>query len=243
MQTLTQYLLKHDVAGKRVMLREDFNVKLDAGKILSDARLKAAIPTIQELIRAKASILLLSHLGRPTEGIPEAQYSLAPLANRLSKLLNTPVSFVADWINGVSVAAGEIVLLENVRFLQGEKENSPVLSKKIAALGDLFVMDAFAVAHRAQASTVGAITYAKAAVAGPLLMAEIEALNRALARPKHPVIAIVGGAKVSDKISVLENLLTICDTLIVGGGGWPTPLLLRKDMVLVPPFMSQNKYQ
>jgi phosphoglycerate kinase len=217
-QNLTQYLLKHDLTNKRVVLREDFNVKIEAGKILSDARLRAAIPTIQQLIGAKANILLLSHLGRPTEGGDEEQYSLAPVAKRLSALLDRPVRFVKEWINGVSLTPGEIVLLENVRYLKGEKENSPALSKKIAALGDLFVMDAFAVAHRAQASTVGAIEYATAAVAGPLLMAEIEALNVALKKPKHPVVAIVGGAKVSDKIAVLENLLQISDTVIVGGG-------------------------
>jgi phosphoglycerate kinase len=218
MQTLAQYLLQHDLSGKPVVLREDFNVKIEGGKILSDARLKAAIPSIQQLKNAKASILLLSHLGRPSEGMLDAAYSLAPVAERLSQLLHSPVRFVKDWIEGVKVEPGEIVLLENVRFLVGEENNTPALAKKIARLGDVFVMDAFAVAHRAQASTVGAIQYAKTAVAGPLFMAEIEALNLALQKPKHPVVTIVGGAKVSDKIAVLEHLLMLSDTLIVGGG-------------------------
>ncbi|MEY3183295.1 MAG: hypothetical protein RLZ35_1280 [Pseudomonadota bacterium] len=217
-ETLTQFLSKHDMAGKPVVLREDFNVKIRSGKILSDARLMAALPTIRQLQAAKASILLLSHLGRPLEGQPDRQYSLAPVAERLTQLLGKPVRLVQDWVDGVSVRPGEIVLLENVRFLSGEQSNSATLSKKIAALGDLFVMDAFAVAHRAQASTVGAISYAKAAVAGPLLLSEIDALNRALHKPKHPLVAIVGGAKVSDKMAVLEHLLHISDTLIVGGG-------------------------
>jgi len=207
-----------DLKGKRVLIREDFNVPIHDGQITSDARLRAALPTLQYAIEAGAKIIILSHLGRPNEGEFKQEFSLAPVAERLADLLQKPVRFANDWLNGLSLAAGEIVLCENVRFQKGEKRNDPVLAQKMAALCDVFVMDAFATAHRAEASTYGVAEYAPIACAGLLLANELEALHKALADPRRPLVAIVGGAKVSTKITVLEALLRKVDHLIIGGG-------------------------
>lgn len=208
------------VVGKRVLLREDLNVPLTAeGRVAHDARLLAALPTIQHLLAKKAAVMLLAHLGRPEEGNPNEADSLKPVAARLSELLGRPVRLIQNWLeNPPKVEAGEVVLLENVRFLVGENRNAPELAKKIAALCDVFVMDAFAVAHRSQASTVGVAEYAPIACAGPLLLKEVAALDKALAEPAHPVVAIVGGSKVSTKFGLLKALLQKVDVLIVGGG-------------------------
>jgi len=207
-----------DLAGKRVLIREDLNVPITAGQITSDVRIRAALPTIQAAIDADAAVMLMSHLGRPTEGAPEDKFSLAPVANRLSELLDMPVSLVADWIGGVDVALGQVVLLENVRFLPGEIACDDGLSKRMAALCDVFVMDAFGTAHRAQSSTYGVAKYAPVACAGPLLSGELAALAKALDNPARPMVAIVGGSKVSTKLTVLDALAGIVDQLIVGGG-------------------------
>ncbi len=207
-----------DLRNKRVLIREDFNVPIQDGHITNDRRLQAAIPTIQLALKQNAKIILISHLDRPKEGMVDPALSLAPIAKRLAELLNHPIRFVENWIDGVEVAAGEIVLGENARFLSGEKANDPALAKKMAALCDIFVMDAFGTAHRAEASTTGIAEYAPIACGGPLLMAELDALHRALANPKRPLLAIVGGAKVSSKLTVLESLLEKVDQLIVGGG-------------------------
>jgi len=207
-----------ELGGKRVLIREDLNVPVADGKVSSDARIRAALPTIRAALDAGAAVMLMSHLGRPTEGKFEAQYSLQPVADRLAELLERPVPLQQDWIDGVEVAAGEVVLLENVRFLVGEKQCDPALSKKMAALCDIFVMDAFGTAHRAQASTYGVAEYAPVACAGPLLAAELAALGKALSNPARPLVAIVGGSKVSTKLTVLDALADIVDTLIVGGG-------------------------
>ncbi len=206
------------LSGKRVLIREDLNVPVADGKVSSDARIRAALPTIQAALQANAAVMLVSHLGRPTEGQPDAQFSLQPVADRLAELLGRDVPLVADWIDGVEVAPGQVVLLENVRFLAGEKACDADLAKKMAALCDVFVMDAFGTAHRAQASTYGVAEYAPIACAGPLLSAELEALAKALHNPARPFVAIVGGSKVSTKLTVLESLAGIVDTLIVGGG-------------------------
>jgi phosphoglycerate kinase len=207
-----------DLAGKRVLIREDLNVPLADGAVSSDVRIRAALPTIRAALEAGAAVLLMSHLGRPTEGQPDEAYSLAPVAARLAELLDRPVPLVRDWIDGVDVDPGQVVLLENVRFLAGEKASDEALSRKMAALCDVFVMDAFGTAHRAQASTYGVARYAPVACAGPLLSAELEALSRALDKPARPLVAIVGGSKVSTKLTVLEALVGIVDKLIVGGG-------------------------
>ncbi len=206
------------LADKRVMIREDFNVPLDNGHITSDVRIQAALPTIQQALAQHAAVILLSHLGRPTEGQYDPQYSLQPVADRLTQLLKQPVKLVKNWLDGIEVAPGEIVLCENVRFESGENADDAALSQKIAQLCDVFVMDAFAAAHRAQASTHGVIRYAKIACAGPLLMAEVDALKKVMQHPARPLLAIVGGSKVSSKLAVLERLNTITDQLIVGGG-------------------------
>ena len=211
-------MLDLDLAGQRVLIREDLNVPIADGAVSSDARIRAALPTIQAALEAGAAVMLMSHLGRPSEGQPEAKYSLRPVAQRLSELLGRDVPLIADWIEGVAVQPGEVVLLENVRFLAGEKANDPGLSKKMAALCDVFVMDAFGTAHRAQSSTYGVAEYAPVACAGPLLSAELAALDKALDNPARPMVAIVGGSKVSTKLSVLDALANIVDTLIVGGG-------------------------
>ena len=207
-----------DLAGRRVLIREDLNVPIKDGVVSSDARIRAALPTIRQAVDAGAAVMLMSHLGRPTEGQPEKQFSLQPVADHLETLLDRKVKLVSDWIDGVDVAVGEIVLLENVRFLEGEKADDVELARKMAALCDVFVMDAFGTAHRAQASTHGVAKFAPEACAGPLLAAELDALDRALSDPGRPVVAIVGGSKVSTKLTVLEALCGLVDQLIVGGG-------------------------
>lgn len=207
-----------NLAGKRVLIREDLNVPLKDGKVASDIRIQASLPTIKLALEAGAKVMLMSHLGRPKEGEFDPAASMAPVADHLGKLLGRPVKVVKDWINGVDIAAGEVVLCENVRFNKGEKKDDEGLSKKMAALCDVYVMDAFGTAHRAQASTHGVGRYAPIACAGPLLAAELEALAKALDNPKRPMVAIVGGSKVSTKLTVLESLSKIVDQLIVGGG-------------------------
>ncbi len=207
-----------DLRGKRVLIREDLNVPVQDGKVTSDARIRAALPTIQLAMQKGARVLLLSHLGRPQEGVPAAEYSLAPIAARLSDLLGKPVPLKQDWLAGVDCEPGEVVLCENVRFNKGEKQDQEDLARKMAALCDVFVMDAFGTAHRAEASTHGVARFAPVACAGPLLVGELEALERALLKPARPMIAIVAGSKVSTKLTVLESLLDKVDQLIVGGG-------------------------
>jgi phosphoglycerate kinase len=207
-----------DLAGKRVLIREDLNVPVANGRVTSDARIRAALPTILAAHEAGAAVMLMSHLGRPTEGQPADEFSLAPVAATLSKLLGISVPLVNDWIDGVDVDPGQIVLLENVRFLPGEKDCDDELSQRMAALCDVFVMDAFGTAHRAQASTYGVARFAKLACAGPLLSGELAALAKALDHPARPFVAIVGGSKVSTKLNVLDALADIVDQLIVGGG-------------------------
>jgi len=214
MQTLDQV----DVKGKRVLIRADLNVPIREGKVTSEARIKASVPTIRLALDNGAAVMVMSHLGRPEEGEFDEQYSLAPVADKLGELLGEPCELVADWIDGVDAQPGKVVLLENVRFLKGEKANDDDLARKMAALCEVFVMDAFATAHRAQASTEGVIRHAKTAVAGPLLAREVAALDKALANPARPLVAIVGGAKVSGKLEVLEALIEKVDQLIVGGG-------------------------
>ena len=207
-----------DLASKRVLIREDLNVPIKAGLVASDARIRAALPTIRIGVEAGAKVMLMSHLGRPTEGEFESVYSLAPVAEHLSTLLNQPVRLVLDWLDGVDIEAGEVVLCENVRFNVGEKADDDALAQKMAALCDVFVMDAFGTAHRAQASTHAVAHYAPLACAGPLLAAELHALGKALENPTRPMAAIVGGAKVSTKLTVLESLSKVVDQLIPGGG-------------------------
>ena len=208
-----------DVSGKTVLIREDLNVPLKDGKIANDARLKASLPTIQLALDKGAAVIVCSHLGRPDPSNPEAKYSLQPVADYLGDALGKPVKLVTDYAqNNVTVAPGEVVLLENVRFNAGEKKNDAALSERYAALCDVFVMDAFGTAHRAEASTEGVIAKAKTACAGPLLAAELDALAKALDNPAKPMLAIVGGSKVSTKLDVLKSLAKICDQIIVGGG-------------------------
>ena len=207
-----------DLAGKRVMIREDLNVPVSNGRVTSDARIRAALPTIQLALDKGAAVLLLSHLGRPVEGEADPQFSLQPVADRLSELLGRPVRLQTDWLGGVEIEPGEVVLCENVRFNRGEKKNDDALARSMARLCDVFVMDAFGTAHRAQASTEGIVRHAPIACAGPLLSRELEALHKALLAPERPLLAIVGGSKVSTKLAVLESLLDKVDELIVGGG-------------------------
>ena len=207
-----------DLAGKRVLIREDLNVPVQEGKITSDARLLAALPSIKLALDAGAKVMVMSHLGRPTEGEYNSEYSLQPVADYLSAALNYPVRLVKDYLSGVEVAAGELVIFENVRFNQGEKKNDDTLAQQLANLCDIFVMDAFGTAHRAQASTHGVAKYAPTACAGPLLVGELDALGKALDNPARPLVAIVGGSKVSTKLTVLESLSGVVDQLIVGGG-------------------------
>ena len=207
-----------DLKGKRVLIREDLNVPVKNGEVTSSARIRAALPTIRLALEQGASLMVISHLGRPTEGEYDEQYSLAPVAKFLSAELGKPVPLVKDYLDGVFINPGEIVLLENARFNKGEKKNDEQLSKRLAALCDVFVMDAFGTAHRAQATTHGVAKYAPIACAGPLLSRELEALAEALDNPKRPLVAIVGGSKVSTKLPVLESLSGIADQLIVGGG-------------------------
>jgi phosphoglycerate kinase len=207
-----------DLRDKRVLIREDLNVPIKDGKVSSDARIRAALPTLQAALKAKARVLVMSHLGRPDEGQYSEEFSLAPVAKRLAQLLGVSVPLKKDWLNGVEVGAGEIVLLENVRFNKGEKKDAEDLSRRMAALCDIYVMDAFGTSHRAEASTHGVAKYAPVACAGPLLVSELSALETALEKPARPLLAIVAGSKVSTKLTVLESLLSKVDQLIVGGG-------------------------
>jgi len=207
-----------DLADKRVLIREDLNVPVQNGQITSDARLQAALPTIKQALEGGAKVMVMSHLGRPTEGEYNEEYSLKPVADYLAGAINYPVRLVKDYLSGVEIAAGELVILENVRFNQGEKKNEDALAQQLAKLCDVFVMDAFGTAHRAQASTHGVAKFAPVACAGPLLVGELDALGKALDNPARPLVAIVGGSKVSTKLTVLESLSGIVDQLIVGGG-------------------------
>ena len=208
-----------DLSGQRVLIREDLNVPVKHGKVTSDARLRACLPTIRAARDAGARVMLMSHLGRPTEGERAEEFSLAPVAERLGELLGRPVTLIRDYLGtALDLADGEVVLLENVRFNAGEKQDDEALARQYAALCDVYVMDAFGTAHRAQASTHGVARFAPTACAGPLLAAELDALEKALATPKRPMAAIVGGSKVSTKLEVLNALSEKCDQLIVGGG-------------------------
>jgi phosphoglycerate kinase len=211
-------MMSLDLSGKRVLIREDLNVPIQDGVVSSDARIRASLPTIQAALTARARVLVMSHLGRPEEGKYAEEFSLAPVARRLAQLLGVPVQLKKDWLGGVDVSPGEIVLLENVRFNKGEKKDADDLAQKMAALCDIYVMDAFGTAHRAEASTHGVAKYAPIACAGPLLVSELSALETALEKPARPLLAIVAGSKVSTKLTVLETLLGKVDQLIVGGG-------------------------
>ena len=205
--------------GRRVFIRADLNVPQDdAGNITEDTRIRASVPCIQMALAGGAAVMVTSHLGRPTEGELKPEDSLAPVATRLAELLGRPVRLVQDWVNGVDVQQGEVVLLENCRVNKGEKKNSPELAQKMAALCDIYVNDAFGTAHRAEATTYGIAQYAKVACAGPLLAAEIDAITKALAQPKRPLVAIVAGSKVSTKLTILQSLAKNVDQLVVGGG-------------------------
>jgi phosphoglycerate kinase len=207
-----------NLQGRRVLIREDLNVPVKDGRVTSDARIRASLPTIELALKAGAKVIVMSHLGRPTEGQYEEEFSLAPVAAHLGQLLNRSVPLVKDWQAGVNVGEGELVLLENVRFNKGEKKDNEELAKQYAALCDVFVMDAFGTAHRAEASTHGVAKFATVACAGLLLAAELDNLEKALKHPARPLVAIVGGSKVSTKLTVLENLSEKVDQLIVGGG-------------------------
>lgn len=207
-----------DLKGKQLLIREDFNVPLKNGEVTSDLRIRAALPTIKQALKAGGKVMLMSHLGRPTEGVFDETFSLAPIARELSKLLKMEVPLIHHWLDGVNMGDASLVLLENVRFHHGETDNNVELSKKMASLCDVFIMDAFATSHRAESSTCGIIKYAKEACAGPLLLSELEALNKILEKPTHPVVAIVGGSKVSTKLALLDSLVKRVDHLIIGGG-------------------------
>lgn len=207
-----------DLAGQRVLIRQDLNVPLKDGTVADDTRIRASLPTIQHAVKAGAKVMLMSHLGRPTEGEYDDDFSLAPVARHLAALLGQDVRLEKDWLDGVELEQGEVVLCENVRFNVGEKKDDEALSQKMAALCDIYVMDAFGTAHRAQASTHGVGKFAPVACAGPLLAGELEALGKALDNPARPMVAIVGGSKVSTKLTVLESLSKVVDQLIVGGG-------------------------
>lgn len=214
------YLKMTDInlTGKRVLIREDFNVPVEKEKITSDKRIQAALPTLKYALEAGARVLVMSHFGRPEEGEYDNTYSLAPVAIRLSELLNKTVCLEKNWLNGVHVNPEEVILCENVRFNRGEAKNDEILSKKMAALCDIFVMDAFSTAHRVQASTYGVARFAPVACAGPLLVKELQALSQALENPAKPLVAIVGGSKVSTKLTILKTLSQKVDQLILGGG-------------------------
>ena len=207
-----------DLSGKRVLIRQDLNVPVKNGQVTSDIRIQASVPTIELALAAGAAVMVMSHLGRPTEGQFDEASSLKPVAERLSKLLGKPVRLEKDWLDGITIAPGEVVLCENVRFNAGEEKNNDALGQKMAALCDIFVMDAFGTAHRAQASTHSVAKFAPIACAGPLLASELEALGKALKTPARPLVAIVGGSKVSTKLTVLKSLSEKVDQLIVGGG-------------------------
>ncbi len=241
MTTNVLRMIDQSLAGKRVLIRVDFNVPVKDGRVTSEARILAALPTIRLALARGAAVILLSHLGRPKEGVFDPALSLRPVANRLAELLGQPVPLVREWLDGFEITDGEVVLCENVRFNPGEKQNSPALAKRMARLCDIFVMDAFGTAHRAEASTHGVAKYAPIACAGPLLMAELTALERVLRKPERPVVAIVGGSKVSTKLKVLNSLARQVDQLIVGGGiantflaaaGYPVgKSLCEKDLI------------
>lgn len=207
-----------DLSGQRVLIRQDLNVPVKAGKVTSDARIRASLPTIKLALEAGAKVMVMSHLGRPVEGEFNSDFSLQPVVDYLNEALDVPVRLVNDYLDGLQSDADELVIFENVRFNIGEKKNNDGLAKKMAALCDVYVMDAFGTAHRAQASTHGVAKYAPVACAGPLLAGELEALGKALDNPKRPMVAIVGGSKVSTKLTVLESLSKIVDQLVVGGG-------------------------
>jgi phosphoglycerate kinase len=206
------------LSGQRVLIRQDLNVPIHDGKISNDARIRASLPTLQYALEQGAAVMVMSHLGRPVEGEYDVSLSLAPVAQALTDALGVNVALVRDWIDHIDIQPGQIVLCENVRFLTGEKKSAPELSQKMAALCDIFVMDAFGTAHRAQASTYGVAEYAPIACAGPLLNAELEALTQALETPAYPMVAIVGGSKVSTKLALLEQLINKVDQLVIGGG-------------------------
>ncbi|WP_337877911.1 phosphoglycerate kinase [Caldimonas sp.] len=215
----TDLIAQGQVAGRRVFIRADLNVPLDeAGRITEDTRIRASVPCIEMALKAGAAVMVTSHLGRPTEGEFKPEDSLAPVARRLGELLGRDVPLRTDWVDGVDVQPGQVVLLENCRLNKGEKKNDETLARKMAALCDIFVHDAFGTAHRAEASTYGIAQFAKVACAGPLLAAEIDAITRALAEPKRPLVAIVAGSKVSTKLTILQSLAKKVDQLIVGGG-------------------------
>jgi len=207
-----------DLSNQRVLIREDLNVPVQDGEITSDARLRAALPTLKLALDSGAKVMVMSHLGRPTEGEYASEFSLEPVAKYLEKALNVPVTLAKDYLDGIEANAGELVVFENIRFNIGEKKNDDALAKKLAALCDVFVMDAFGTAHRAQASTHGVAKFAPIACAGPLLIGELDALAKAIDNPARPLVAIVGGSKVSTKLTVLDSLSKIADTLVVGGG-------------------------
>ena len=207
-----------DLKGKRVLIREDFNVPLKNGEVTSDLRIRAALPTIKQALKAGAKVMLMSHLGRPSEGVFDETFSLAPVARQLSKLLKMEVPLIQHWLDGSKMGDAQVVMLENVRFHHGETDNNVELSKKMASLCDVFVMDAFATSHRAESSTCGLIKYAKEACVGPLLISELEALNKIMEKPARPVVAIVGGSKVSTKLALLDSLVKKVDALLIGGG-------------------------
>lgn len=207
-----------DLKGKRVLIREDLNVPLKDGAVADDTRIRASLPTIEHAMKAGAKVMLMSHLGRPEEGVYDEASSMKPVAVHLGKLLGREVRVIKDWLNGVELRDGDVVLCENVRFNKGEGKNNDELAQKMASICDVYVMDAFGTAHRAQASTHGVAKYAPVACAGPLLSAELDALGRALGNPARPMVAIVGGSKVSTKLTVLKSLSNIVDQLIVGGG-------------------------
>ncbi len=215
---MAQLMRNLELDGKRVLVREDLNVPIKDGAVTSDARIQAALPTIREALGQNAAVVVMSHLGRPTEGEFAEEFSLAPVARRLGELLEQPVRLLATPEDAASVVPGEVALMENVRFLAGEKKDDEALARRLAGLCDVYVMDAFATAHRAQASTHGVARFAPVACAGPLLAAELDALGKALSNPASPMVAIVGGAKVSTKLEVLESLAKIADRIIVGGG-------------------------
>ena len=239
-----------DLKGKRVLIREDLNVPVQKGVVTSDARIRAALPTVRLALEKGARVVLLSHLGRPEEGKFDPEFSLAPVAAKLSELLGKPVPLVQNWLTGVDVKSGSVVLCENVRFNRGEKKDNEALARQMAALCDVFVMDAFGTAHRAEASTHGVAKFAPTACAGPLLVVELEALERALAKPARPLVAIVAGSKVSTKLTILESLLDKVDKLIVGGGIANTFLaatgikvgksLYEKDMLAIASKLLQH---
>ncbi len=218
-KTLSNLASNGELKGKRVFIRSDLNVPFnDQGEISEDTRIRASVPAIKLALEAGAAVMVTSHLGRPTEGVLNPEDSLAPVAKRLSELLGFEVKLIQNWVDGVDVKAGEVVLLENCRVNAGEKKNNEELAKKMAALCDVYVNDAFGTAHRAEATTHGIAKFAPVACAGPLLEAELTALGRALQEPKRPLVAIVGGSKVSTKLSILQSLATKVDQLVVGGG-------------------------